>query len=879
MRVILFRLGVLVRRLYARLGRAGRTHELSEELAFHVELLTRDGVARGLSPEDARAAALRQFGNRAALAEQAHDMWSLGWLDQLLRDARIAVRGFRRTPTFAVTAVLILGLGIGMATAMFTVFHAVVLRQLPVLEPDRIVTLWMYRDPTVELPLTATEVEALRRESRTMRDIAGTVHFGASVTSLREGDRTLVMKQAAVTANFFDVLGAHPVLGRLLRPEDRDATSHVTVLSYRAWQQQFGGDPHVVGMRLTTTTEDQGVSTVVGVAPPGLDEPTGVDYWTATPAGSLPGVGFDIVARLAPGATPAAARAEFFSLVQRLDRQQQVSLHPAGASVRTLAQAVLGNARPILIVLTAAVALLLLIACVNVGNLLLLRAALRKREMVIRRALGASAGQIARLLLVESALLGLAGGVLGLISADILLHILLAAAPAELPRMDMIDLAGTPVGVAAAVTLLAVLIFGVLPALAAAHGNLASALRLDSRSGGETRQRRRIRQWLVASQVALAVILLAGAGLLVRSLAYLDRIDLGYTSEHLSILELAIPFANYTSLAKFDAMYDELNRRLRAVPGVTAETPVLLPPFVGAQVWIVRPVLEGQSRTAADANPFVPLECGGPDYFRTFGIPILRGRGFTDDDDTHAPKVAVVSEAVARRFWQGEDPIGKHLRFAGADTSMRTVVGVAGDVRFRRLRHATPTIYLPWRQSYTLGYVALRTRGTLASVLPAVRRTVGNFGAQFGVGRALTMDDYLAGPLAQPRLSALLLSGFGIVALLLAAIGLYGVMATAVREQRRDMGIRLALGATPGHLRRQVIGNALVVTALGAVVGLGAALASSRLLASLLFEVSPSDPVTLLGVAVLLVAVGAAAAYLPARRATRVDPAQVLRAE
>ena len=875
---ILFRIVALLRRLYARFGRTGRARASSEEMAFHVEMLTRDGIALGMSPEAARNAALRKFGNRTLLSEETHDMLNLRLVNDLLRNVKIALRSFRRMPTFAVTAVLILGIGIGMATAMFTVFHAVVLQRLPVREPDRIVTLWTYRDPTVELPLTSPEVDALRRESRTMLDIAGTVHYGAATASVTEGDRQITLKEAAVTANFFDVLGVHPMLGRLLRPEDRDATSHVAVLSYRAWQQQFGGDPQVVGRRFTAT-EDQRAVTIIGVAPPGLDEPTGVDCWIATGPGSLPGVGFDVIGRLAPGATPEAARSEFLSLVQRLDRQQQVPLHFAGAGVRTLSQAVLGNAKPILIALTTAVALLLLIACVNVGNLLLLRVTLRTREILIRRALGASASQIARLLLVEGVLLGLAGGMLGLVSAEVLLRILLASAPSELPRIDLISLAGTPVGVAAGVTLLAVLLFAVLPALAAARGNLASALRVDSRSGRETQQRRRVRQSLAMSQVALAVILLAGAGLLVRSLARLERVDLGYDTNHLSIIELAIPLTNYKSSAEFQAMYEELNSRLRAVPSVTAETPVLLPPFLGANVWAARPMLEGQSESEAIANPFVPIESGGSEYFRTFGIPILHGRAFTDGDRENSPKVAVVSESMAQRFWSGRDPTGKRFRLAGTDTATRTVVGVAGDIRFRSLQQATPTIFLPWRQSFTVGVVAVRTRGSLAAVLPTIRRTVTDFDPRFGIGRAATMDDYLAGPLAQPRLSTLLLSSFGLVALLLAAIGLYGLMASAVREQRRDMGIRLALGATPDHLRRQVINNALVITAAGAIIGLGAALVSSRLLTSLLFEISPNDPVTLVGVALLLIVVGVVAAYLPAQRATRVDPAQVLRTE
>ena len=797
-------------------------------------------------------------------------------MDALLADLRHALRRLRRAPTFAVTAVLILGIGIGMATAMFTIFHAVVLRKLPVRDPDRILVLWTLRDPTVELPLDVNEVDELRRESRTLKDVAGFVHWGAQAVPLTQGDRPIVLKQAMVTAGFFDVLGARPVLGRLLQAEDGvEGAAPVAVISYQAWQRDFGGDPRVLGRRLTTT-QDQTSYAIVGVTPPGLDFPVGTDYWIRPRPFDL----IDVVARLAPNATPSSAQSEFFSIARQLDHERRAPAYPTGAAVRTLPQAVLGDAKPILVALTAAVTLLLLIVCVNVGNLLLLRASLRAPEIVIRRALGASSRQIGRLLVAESALLATAGGALGLVCAGGLLHILLAFAPAQVPRTDVIRLAGTPVDVAAGVTLLAVMLFGVLPALLAARGDLAFLLRIDSRSGTETRRRRRFRQSLVASQVALAVVMLAGAGLLVRSLQHLERLDLGYDADHLSIVELAVPFAKYDSDQKIFAMFDDLYGRLRAVPGVTALTPLLYAPFLGANLMQVTPVLDGQSEAAVDVNPPVPLEGGGIEYFRTFGIPILRGRGFLPSDRESAPKIVVVSEAVARRLWPGQDPVGKRFRFLGGDPGdWRTVVGVAGDVRFRRLKEATPTIYLPWHQLITFGTFAVRTRDALGSVLPAVRRTVREFDPQIDVWDARTMDDYLAKPLAQPRLSTLLLSVFGLVGLLLAAIGLYGIVASTVQERTRELGVRVALGATPGRLRRDVLAAALGVTSVGAVVGLAAALVSSRLLTALLFQVSPTDPITLAGVCVLLLGVGLGAAFLPARRAMQIDPVVAMRCE
>jgi len=796
-----------------------------------------------------------------------------------VQDLRYALRSLGRTPTFAVTSVLILALGIGMSTAMFTIFRAVVLEKLPVSDPDGVVELWTFRDPTVELALSATQVEDIGRESETLRDVAGVRHGGTGPVPLTLNGQPIVLRLAQVTANFFEVLGARPTLGRLLRSEDRDATSRVTVISHEAWRTRFGSDPDVIGRRLTWTTT-QWDYTIVGVAPPGLDYPAGVDYWMPMGPGPLPGMGFDVVARLSPGATPATARAEFLSIIQRLDRRDVVAVTPTGAVARTLSDAVLGDAKPILFAITAAAALLLLIACVNVGNLLLLRAASRKREIVIRRALGASYGRIARLLMVESAVLGVAGGALGLACANGLLGLLRALAPEQIPRGDLIGLAGTPVGVAGGVTLLAVLLCGVLPALASARGDVATGLRGGARAGSGTTRHRRVRQSLVAAQVAMAVIMLAGAGLLVRSLRGLERIDLGYDADRLSIVKLSIPFIEYGSSASLNEMFDGLYRRLREVPGVTALTPLAIPPLLGANVWQARVVLEDESRAAAEANPAVPVETGGSEYFRTFGIALLSGRGFRETDGETAERVAVVSQSLARRLWPGEDPIGERLRIAGGDSTMwRTVVGVAGDTRLRRLRESDPTLFLPWRQLSTQGYFAVRTQSDLASVLPALRRTVREFSTRLDIFEAETMDSYLAEPLSRPRLSALLLSGFGLVALLMAAIGLYGVMAASVREGTHDLGVRMALGATREHLRRRVLGGALAVTAVGIVAGLGGALIGARLLTTSLYEVTPADPTTLAGVSILLLAVALIAAYLPARRATRIDPMQALRVE
>jgi predicted permease len=487
---------------------------------------------------------------------------------------------------------------------------------------------------------------------------------------------------------------------------------------------------------------------------------------------------------------------------------------------------------------------------------------------------------------VESGLLGLAGGLLGLAVAAGLIKLLIAYAPPQLPRVDVIGVAGAPVLIAVGVTLAAVLVFGVVPALIASRGELASPLRYDSRAGTETRARRRMRQALVASQVSLALVMLAGAALLARSLERLQGLSLGYDPNHLSLISVAFPPSLYSDSAgkvdqnRLNGLGEQLAPVYRAVPGVTGVTQMLVPPFLGSGIFVGRLDREGQTPEEMKSNPAYPMEAGGADYFRVYGIPILRGRAFTEADNEKAENVAVVSESAAQKLWPNEDPIGKRIHFWSADsTTLRTVVGVAGDMHYRSLRESTAEIYLPWKQSYWQGSFAIRTTGKLASVLPALRRATAEVNPALTLWQADPMDDLIAKPLAQPRMSALLLAGFAFVSMLLAAIGLYGVMASSVRGSMRELGVRAALGASPERLRRGVLTEALIVTGTGAVVGLAVALAASRLLTKLLFEVSPADPISLLGSAVLLLVVAVIAAYVPARHATRVDPVQALRAD
>ena len=810
-------------------------------------------------------------------------------MDLLKQDLKSALRGFRRTPTFFVTAVLILGLGIGMSVAMFTVFRTVLVRRLPVIDQDRVVVMWTYREPTVEYAAGTKDLAVVRRETRTLHDVAGVAHWPATAAPMLDGDRSIPLNRSLVTGNFFELLGAKPVLGRLLKASDdavgegdRNGTgvSKVIVLSYAAWRSKFGGDPAVVGHHLIEPFT-RWEFTIVGVAPPGLDYPAGAEYWSPIWGGWSGGVSTIALGRLAPGVTIRGARDEYFNISTRLRPEQ----HYGGVRATSFTDTVVGNVAPVLTVLLAAVGVLLLIACLNVGNLLLLRASGRAREIAVRRALGAGYGDIVRQLLVEAAFLAAAGGVLGFALSASLLRLLVRLAPPQLPRLDEVGLTSSPLVVAIAITGAAVLLFGVVPALFGARATLLSPLRFDSRAGTESRRRRGIRQSLVASQVALAMVMLAGTALLARSLERLQRQDLGYVADHLAILSFSVNAQRYDSSWKIVALGDQLLPRLQSMPGVTAATPILIPPLLGPNVWHFRFDREGQTNTEAASNPTVPVEAAGPDFFRVFGIPIVRGRAFVDTDRENAPLVAIVSESVARRFWPGEDPIGKRIgvpppwsTVAGA-TDWRTVVGLTRDNHLRSLRESLPAIYLPWHQGYWQTYFAIRTTSDVGTLMPAIRRQAHEVDPQVDLWYGRTMDELLAEPLAQPRFGTLLMSSFGLAALVLAAIGLFGVMSSIVGEQTRELGIRIALGAMPSDLRRSVLGRAFVLTIVGVAIGLVGAIGASRLFQSLLFEVSAVDPLALASAGALLIVVAVFAAYVPARRATRIDPVQALRAD
>src|SRR3989441_359003 len=698
-----------------------------------------------------------------------------------------ALRSLARTPGFALTAILTLALGIGLATAMFTVADTLLLRRLPVREQNRIVVLWgEMRDRPYNYPLGLDDAREFARQTRSLERVAFFSYYGAGPKPIRDGDQISPLRRALVSGEFFDVLGARPTLGRTLgATDDVSGAAPVLVLSYGAWQRRFGGDPHVLGRQVLTY--DDGVAyTIVGVMPQGLAYPRGTDFWAPVVPSTVP-KDLYVIGRLRAGVTAAQARDEmtgFFGRTQASPWQRVLRgvVHP-------LPRLILGDTRPALIAFAAAAGLLLFI------------------------------------------------------------------------------------------TGIATLIFALAPAVITSRVELERGLRSDPRHSAG-RRARRVTEALVAGQLALALLVLTAAGLIARSLIKLERAELSFEPSHLLIGDFAFRYDQ--SPAQQPAQLERLLSQGRAIPGVRAASPVVAVPFSGSGGWDGKPAAEGQSAEQAAANPMLNMEIVTPDYFATLGIAVRRGRVFTDADREGAPPVVVISESAARLYWGTDDPIGKRLRMGENLERALSVVGVIPDTRYRDLRDARASIYFPLRQSffpYMPMKLAVRTSGPPAEAVPAIRRAISESEPGVALASAAPFGSFLDGPLAQPRLNALLLGVFAGSAVALAAVGLFGAMATMVRQRTREIGVRMALGATARDLRRMVMGRGLAVASTGSVLGLLGALLANRLLAAMLYEVTPTDPATLTVVTGFLIGIAALASFVPAQSSTRIDAVVALRCE
>ncbi|MDQ3696581.1 MAG: ABC transporter permease [Gemmatimonadota bacterium] len=784
------------------------------------------------------------------------------------------------------TATITLALGIGLSTAVYTVADALLLRRLPVGDQDRLVVLWgETRDGQFSnFPLALDDIREFELRSRSVEHVAFFAFRGATLTPIRADDRVLPVRTALVSGNFFDVLRSRPAIGRTFRPEDDVVgAAPVLVLSHRAWQQHFGGDSAIIGRSIAMIQTGRSYA-IVGVMPRGLEYPRGTDVWAPLTAYSAAGGFLDIIsgeldmlARLRPGASPAQARAELTSF---LGRPEAPAWHrDVRGVVHTLPDIVLGETKPALLVITLAAALLLLITSVNVANLLLVRALGRAREFVVRSALGANRGRIAVQLLTESGLLSIVGGLLGVGFAVATVRTFVALAPDNVPRLDEIGINVAALVAALLITAAVMLLSGLAPTLFASRVNADDVLRSGSRQSGG-RRARAAAEMLVVAQVALAAMTLAAAGLMTRSLINLVQVDLLFDPRQLLVADLALRQDQLDDTRKQQAALDLLLPRLEALPGVRAVSPVLTVPFSGAGGGIDgRLSTPGQSQAESAGNPMLNIEIVAPNYFATLGIPLLHGRTFSEEDRDGSGPVVILSSSAARHFWPSDDPIGKRVRVPGSEA---TVVGVVPDTRYRELQTARPSVYFPVRQSQfpvVPATLLIRTSDSPADLVPALRRAVAEAHPGVTLASASSLEVLLDAPRAQPRLNAMVLALFASAAVSLAAIGLFAVITTMVRQRTRELGIRMALGATATDVRRMVLFRGIMMAAVGTVVGIVGALATSRMLSALLFEISPTDGPTLVLVAALMLGLAAIASSIPARSSMRIDPAIALRSE
>jgi putative ABC transport system permease protein len=803
-------------------------------------------------------------------------------METLLQDLRYGIRALAKSPALTVVAILTMAIGIGANAAIFSFVNGLLLRPLPFPEPDRLITL-SETNPEQNRKLAGVSprnLEDWEKQSQTVA-VFGAWRDWRFHIQTPDGLPDLV-PSAIASPGLFDALGVKPVVGRSFSAdENQRGRDHVVLLSHRYWQSEFGGDPKAVGQSLVLDNE---AFTIIGVLPDKL-ESLGLGRWKIWAPLSVDPDQFlerhhrnrRVIARLKPGVTLNQAQAEMDVIAEQLAAQYPKEDAGWGIIIRRLQEVEVGDTRAALLIFAGAVGLVLLIACANVANLLLARAAMRRKEMAIRAALGAGRFRIIRQLLTESFVLAMAGGAVGVVLAFWLIDLFIAISPGRLPRVGEIKLDGAVLAFTFLVSLVTGVLFGLAPGLQGSRVHLVEDLKEGGRDSG-SRIGFGLRSVLVVSQVTLAMVLLVGAGLLGRTFIKLTTMQPGYNPDHLLTVQLFLPFEEYKK-PQVVAFYQRMTEEFKAIPGVEGVGATSAGPEFGG-IEPVEFIAEGQTAPATGDYPHARYYNVGPDYFHTMQTPVLQGREFTDADQAGAPAVAMINETLARRFFAGENPVGKRLMLPREKSAMQ-IVGVVGDVqRLDVGATVEPEIYWPYmQQARWATYFAIRVSSDPASIISAVRQRVAAAAPQVIVANVETMDQLVSYSLKPPRFNLLLLGIFAVTALFLASVGLYGVISYSVMQRTREIGVRMALGAPPGKIFGMVIGQGMMLTLVGIVVGAGAALAATRLLAGMLFGVSATDPLTIMGIALLLAAVALVACYLPARRAIRVDPIIALRTE
>jgi putative ABC transport system permease protein len=795
-----------------------------------------------------------------------------------IRDARYALRQLVKAPGFTVVAVLTLALGIGATTAIFSVVNGVLLRPLPYPESDRLVRVHETVPQYGRFSVAPATFLDWRQQNGVFEHIAA--YSSASATLLAD-DGPERVQGASVSWDLFPLLGVAPALGGGFTAEqDKPGADTAIVIAYGTWQRRFGGDPGVVGKSITLSGTPV---TIVGVMPQGFYFPTRVaEYWrpiALNPANASRGGHFlGVVARLKPGVSLAQAGAEMKAISERLALQYPDNSANESSEVVLLQEQIVGAIRPALLTLLGAVAVVVLIACANVANLLLVRASVREKEIAIRTALGANRGRLVVQMLSESLVLALAGGGLGLLFAYLAIGPIQTLGATSIPRVADVAIDGWVLTFVAAASMVTGVLFGLAPAWQAARNGPGAVLKEGGRSGS-TSGGRWMRSTLLVVEVALSIVLLIGATLLLRSFARLAQVNPGFDPGRVLAFQVSLPQTAYPDKAKRLVFFDALLDRLGAQAGIQAAGLTQTLPMRGGYVLTFD--VRGKPEAKPGEGPSANHRGVTPDYFKALGIPVRRGRVFTAQDTETSPMVAVVDEAFVRKFFPNEDPIGQGLNIGNGTDGFYDIVGVVGNVHHEGLDETTaPTMYVPFKQeSFGSAWVVARTPGDPAQLMAPIRRIVREIDPALPAYSMMPLSTVVSDSVAQRRFSMLLLTLFAGLALFLAAVGLYGVVSYTVSQRTREIGLRIAIGAQPGNVLRLVVGGGMKLALLGVAIGIAGAIALSRFVASLLFEVAPSDPASYVGTAAVLLAVAALACYVPARRAMRVDPLVALQSE
>jgi putative ABC transport system permease protein len=802
------------------------------------------------------------------------------------QDFRYGFRTVLRNPGFCAVAILALALGIGPNTAIFTMVNAVLLKPLPVPEPDRVVMIWgtLLKSGFGQLPVSAADYLEWKQQARSFDQMSAAFaipEYGLNVSGAGDPER---VPAALASKEFLPALGIKPIVGRNFLPEeDRPGGPPAVLIGNALWQRRFHSDPAAIGRTLTV---DGIPRTVVGVVPHELGEMVAADLWLPTAINPNDAErrnhNYGIVAHLKPGVTVAQARAEMIVIAQRLERAYPASNTGWGITLFPMAEMFTGRIRPVLLILLGAVGLLLLIACANLANLLLARAATREKEIAIRGALGAGRPRIIRQLLTESFVLALAGGALGLVLAAWGVRLLRSVVPDMFPMLQHMSVDVPVLAFTFGISILTGLLFGLVPAWRSSRTDLNTTLKEAAGRSESSGGSHRIRGFLLASEVALAVLLSVSAGLLLRSFVRVTEVNAGVRTANILTMNVSLPEVKYDTELKRATFYKNLIERLDTLPGVRSAGAVVFLPLrvsiLSFRIWVNSFVIEGRPPVPQDQQPQADYRPATPGYFNTMGIALRQGRLFDQHDDQDAKRVVLVNEAMVRKHFAHENPLGQHIVMG----KPMEIVGVVADAKLYGLdAPVEPAVYVPHAQhsGESSMAVVVRTEGDPAAIASAVRREILKLDPEQPISNVRTMDKVLSDSLMLRRVSMLLLTVFASLALTLATVGIYGLTAYSVSRRTHEIGLRVALGASQSQILRLVVGRGLVTSLIGAAIGVGAALMLTRGLSGMLYGVTTTDPLVFAGVPLLLIAVSALASYVPARKATRIDPLAALRYE